>query len=321
MKRRRVVRWVQDVAAFLLAILVLAGCQTATPTVQDTPLATILPLPSATPGEPPTATPAPLGDTPAPESPTPEIRLTDAQQVVALAVADLSQQLSVPEESILVKSVEAVQWSDASVGCPKPGMLYAQVVTPGYLVILGMEEQTYEYHTDQDQLVVLCADLPLPRENAPGESQLPIFVEMVQEPLSPDSSSRMPPEDANPVGVYVFNPGDRSLLVAPAIQILPTTEVLVGLSGATVPGKPYILSDLFQVPSAQTSPLRVIAVDADSGTVTLSYADQTFELEPGQSKSFKEGGEEESAILQMTTITNHGRLEAIDSLPPDSGSP
>jgi hypothetical protein len=184
-----------------------------------------------------------------------------------------------------------------------------------------MEEQTYEYHTDQDQLVVLCADLPLPRENAPGESQLPIFVEMVQEPLSPDSSSRMPPEDANPVGVYVFNPGDRSLLVAPAIQILPTTEVLVGLSGATVPGKPYIPSDLFQVPSAQPSPLRVIAVDADSGTVTLSYADQTFELEPGQSKSFKEGGEEESAILQMTTITNHGRLEAIDSLPPDSGSP
>jgi hypothetical protein len=126
MKRRRVVRWVQDVAAFLLAILVLAGCQTATPTVQDTPLATILPLPSATPGEPPTATPAPLGDTPAPESPTPEIRLTDAQQVVALAVADLSQQLSVTEESILVKSVEAVQWSDASLGCPQTGMLYAQ---------------------------------------------------------------------------------------------------------------------------------------------------------------------------------------------------
>jgi len=313
----------QAVAALMLAVLILAACGASTPAVHDTPLPTGLPVPSATLGELPSATPALLADTATPEMPAPDVHPTDAgaQQVVTLAVADLSQQLSVPEESVLVKSVEAVQWPDASLGCPQPGMLYAQVLTPGYLVVLTVENQTYEYHADQDQLVVLCADQPLPPPGAPGDSRLPIFVEIVQAPLSPDQSSRMPPADANPTGVYLFDPGDRSLLVAPAIQILPTTEVLVGLTGASVPGRPYIASDLFQIPSAQSAPLRVIAHDADTGTLTLAYADQTFELSPGESLSFKQKGEGELAPIYLTTITNNGPLTAIGLLPPDPGSP
>ena len=313
MKRRRVIGWLQAVAALVLAVLGLVACQASTPAVDDTPLVTGLPVPSATE--------APLADTATPEIPAPDVHPADAdaQQVVTLAVADISQQLSVPEESVLVQSVEAVQWPDASLGCPQPGMLYAQVVTPGYLIGLAVEDQTYEYHAGRDGLVVLCADLPYPA--APGDSQLPIFVEMVQAPLSPETSARMPPEDANPTGVYVFDPGDRSLLVAPTIQVLPTTEVLIGLSSASVPGQPYIASDLFQIPSAQQAPLRVIAVDADTGTLTLAYADQTFELGPGESRSFKQKGEGELDLIELTTITNHGRPATIGSLPPDPGGP
>jgi hypothetical protein len=323
MKRRRLTGWVKALAAIVLAVLGLAACQASTPAIQSTPLAADLLAPSATRSELPSATPASLAETATPGVPAPDVQSTDtdAQQAITLAVADLSQQLSVPEESILVESVKAAQWPDASLGCPQPGMLYAQVVTPGYLIVLTVEDQTYEYHAGQDRLVVLCADLALPHPDTPGDSQLPIYVEMVQAPLSPETSAGMPPEDANPTGVYVFDPGDRSLLVATTIQILPTTEVLVGLSSATVPGRPYVASDLFQIPSARQAPLRVLAVDADTGTLTLAYAGQTFELSPSESRSFKQTGEGELAPLDFTTITNLGRPAAIGALPPDPGSP
>ena len=65
----------------------------------------------------------------------------------------------------------------------------------------------------------------------------------------------------------------------------------------------------------------MIAVDADTGTLTLAYADQTFELSPGESRSFKQRGEGELAPIYLTTITNHGRLATIGPLPPDPGGP
>lgn len=160
-------------------------------------------------------------------------------------------------------------------------------------------------------------DLP----NIGDDSPLPIFVEMVQAPLSPDLSPRMPPADSNPSGVYLFNPGDRTLILPLSFQVLPTTEVLVGLSSASVPGKPYFASDLFQIPCADPVPIHVMAIDTDTGVLTLAYAGQTFELDPGRSKSFKQGGGEEPAILLLTTITNYGRLERVGPLLPDPGSP
>jgi len=130
MRQGRISGWMQAVAALMLAVLILAACGASTPAVHDTPLPTGLPVPSATLGELPSATPALLADTATPEMPAPDVHPTDAgaQQVVTLAVADLSQQLSVPEESVLVESVEAVeavQWPDASLGCPQPGTIYA----------------------------------------------------------------------------------------------------------------------------------------------------------------------------------------------------
>lgn len=82
-----------------------------------------------------------------------------------LAKADLSGRLDVPVEEIATSSIEAVQWPDASLGCPLPGMMYAQVVTPGYRVTLETSGATYEYHTDRAQRVILC--------NEDGQPSLP----------------------------------------------------------------------------------------------------------------------------------------------------
>ena len=58
---------------------------------------------------------------------------------------------------------EPVEWPDAGLGCPKPGMMYAQVVTPGFRLAFEYEGQQYEYHTDRDGTVVVkCEIEPTP---------------------------------------------------------------------------------------------------------------------------------------------------------------
>ncbi len=79
-----------------------------------------------------------------------------AAELVAQAIADLAGRLGVAAEAIQVRSVEAVEWPDASLGCPQPGMVYAQVITPGYRIVLEAEGQAYEYHSSRSR-VVYCS--------------------------------------------------------------------------------------------------------------------------------------------------------------------
>ena len=59
----------------------------------------------------------------------------------------LAERLSAPAESLTLVKDEAVQWSDASLGCPQEGMMYAQVITPGHRMTFRHNEDTYEVHT------------------------------------------------------------------------------------------------------------------------------------------------------------------------------
>jgi hypothetical protein len=56
-----------------------------------------------------------------------------------------------------VVRVEAVEWPDTSLGCPKPGEFYAQVITPGYLIVLAVDGEEIEYHADEAGNAVRCA--------------------------------------------------------------------------------------------------------------------------------------------------------------------
>ncbi|MBN1656770.1 MAG: hypothetical protein JXA93_00135 [Anaerolineae bacterium] len=89
-----------------------------------------------------------------PSQSTPEVEIDPAATaLVEQAQADLSQRLDVAMEGIAVQAVEAVQWRDSSLGCPKPGMNYLQVITPGYLIRLEAKGEVYEYHTSQSNVV------------------------------------------------------------------------------------------------------------------------------------------------------------------------
>lgn len=75
---------------------------------------------------------------------------------VDIARRDLAEKEGVAPEDIKVVSVEDVDWPDASLGCPQPGMMYAQVITPGKRIVLAIGESRYEYHTDMRKRAVLC---------------------------------------------------------------------------------------------------------------------------------------------------------------------
>ena len=78
------------------------------------------------------------------------------QPAVASALADLAARLKIGEGQIAVKSVEVVDWPDASLGCAQRGRMYAQVITPGYRILLEAGGKVYEYHASQTH-AVLCS--------------------------------------------------------------------------------------------------------------------------------------------------------------------
>ncbi|MEO6197803.1 MAG: hypothetical protein ABIP58_06805, partial [Dehalococcoidia bacterium] len=67
------------------------------------------------------------------------------EQAVALVTEDLVARIGA--EPILV-SAEYSDWPDTSLGNPQGEMFYAQVITPGYKIILEAGGSQYEYHTD-----------------------------------------------------------------------------------------------------------------------------------------------------------------------------
>lgn len=100
-------------------------------------------------------TPPPTGVKPTPRIiPGPGIPNPSAAASNRAAV-NLADELRLDVESVEVVSVEAVEWRDSSLGCPKPGQNYMSVITPGFRVVLQAGGQQYEYHTNQDGTILV----------------------------------------------------------------------------------------------------------------------------------------------------------------------
>jgi hypothetical protein len=84
----------------------------------------------------------------------------------ALLVKDL-EDLGLREDEISVRTVTATEWPDAALGCPAKGKVYAQVITPGFRVVLEARGKVYPVHTGQGR-AVRCDSLrkgrPLPEK-------------------------------------------------------------------------------------------------------------------------------------------------------------
>ena len=71
----------------------------------------------------------------------------------------LAEALGTTPDSPFLVAYEAVDWDDASLGCLEPGMMYAQVTTPGFRLMFDHQGARYEYHTNLDASVAaLCQE-------------------------------------------------------------------------------------------------------------------------------------------------------------------
>lgn len=84
-------------------------------------------------------------------------------QAIARARSQLSLKLKVPEAKIALESATPTTWPNASLGCPEPDRMYAQVVTRGWTVILKVREGLHEVRVAGRRAVV-CPRRP---EKAP----------------------------------------------------------------------------------------------------------------------------------------------------------
>lgn len=91
---------------------------------------------------------------------------TGLQDLVKLAMQDLSNAIGISCDQIQVIEARRVTWRDKSLGCPKPNIGYAQVLVDGALIRLSAQGQVYQYHSGRGRAPFLCSSpskiAPLP---------------------------------------------------------------------------------------------------------------------------------------------------------------
>lgn len=153
------------------AVLVVGGCAQSGSSGTGEPDGTVPPTlaASSTPAGQGKATRPQLTELPlTPPPPTtgdPEPGQAPAGSAAEAAVHDLAQRVGLATDQVTVVRVEEVTWNDSSLGCPKPGAFYAQVITPGSLIVLEAAGRSYEYHAADGRAPVLCE-----RPHPPGAS-------------------------------------------------------------------------------------------------------------------------------------------------------
>lgn len=116
--------------------------------------------------------------------------------LIVVMIEDLASRLGIDATGIKVVAVEEVTWSDASLGCPQPGMNYAQVVTDGMRVILEAEAVFYDYRSGGIGDPFLCVRAAVTDKSTTGLYELTEDGVVQVEP--PKFDEKVPTEGNNP---------------------------------------------------------------------------------------------------------------------------
>lgn len=149
--RHRLPTWMRLAAGLTTGLLVLA-CGEADPNLGD-------PEPITEPATDPDDDDAPDDGADA-DPPTVEPGAIDSglDGEVAAAVTDAAARAGVDPDAITVLVAERVEWSDGSLGCPEPGMMYTQAIVPGYRVVLDAAGDQLHYHGADGQPPAWCEE-------------------------------------------------------------------------------------------------------------------------------------------------------------------
>ena len=137
---------------------------------------------STLPLEPPiSSTESNVTSTPAPSDPTGTSATGSGDEGVPIALLepvllDAADRSGVEVGEVTLVSAELRDWPDGSLGCPAPGMLYTQVITPGYRVVIEAGDEQLDYRMNRRGAFRLCEteagipDIRSPSTMLPGTS-------------------------------------------------------------------------------------------------------------------------------------------------------
>lgn len=89
--------------------------------------------------------------------------MTGIESLKEAALVDAMKRTGLDRRLLKVRSAEAVTWSDGSLGCPQPGMMYTQALVPGYRVRIDAGGKVLDYHAGRNGPPTFCpADRVIP---------------------------------------------------------------------------------------------------------------------------------------------------------------
>jgi hypothetical protein len=133
-------------ALSIIVLLLLTACGAAAPSGEPAGgQADTSPTAPASTNSAPAVVTAPPPAVTAPPAAVP----LPAGSVEAKAVDILGKKVGVDAAKLSLVSKEATEWSDSGLGCRAEGMMYLQVITPGYKLTFTDGSKTYEVHSDE----------------------------------------------------------------------------------------------------------------------------------------------------------------------------
>ena len=78
------------------------------------------------------------------------------QSATEEALTDAARRTGLKRTELEVLRAEAVTWSDGSLGCPQPGMMYTQALVPGFRVRIRAGGEVLDYHAGRSGMPFLC---------------------------------------------------------------------------------------------------------------------------------------------------------------------
>jgi hypothetical protein len=119
-----------------------------------------------------------------------------SNDAVQAAIQELASALAVPPDQVSLVSAEMIEWPDSCLGIQQTNIACAEIVTPGYLIVLELKGHQYEYHSDTDGTQAIPATLGLSWTRQGGIAgycdELQIYL-----PNQANASTCNPPGSAN----------------------------------------------------------------------------------------------------------------------------
>ncbi len=128
------------------------------------------------------------------------------ESLLDVAVTRLGEQLgtSLTRSDLANWTWQEKIFANASMDCPQPDQVYAEVLTQGYIFLLQYQGATYEYHVSADgQAVTFCGSAAAPPATPVPATTVPQATPVAQQ--TPTTPTQVDPEQLVDVGIAYLN--------------------------------------------------------------------------------------------------------------------